>query len=114
MVTGPTQEKTSAAARSFMIWGNEFSRKGRYAAAETLYQRALMLAEKTLGRCHPVTAEVLECYADLLSKTDRQAESEAMKRRAKRVWEAFAPRLCRAHKDAHPYSLCRPEQEGAD
>lgn len=114
MVTGTAQEKTSAAARSFVIWGNEFSRKGRYAAAETLYQRALMLAEKTLGRLHPVTAEVLECYADLLAKMDRQAESTAMKRRAKAVWEAFAPRLSRSYKDAHLYSLCRPEQEGAD
>lgn len=114
MVTGTTQEKTSAAARSFVIWANEFSRKGHYAAAETLYQRALMLAEKTLGRSHPVTAEVLECYADLLAKTDRQAESTAMKRRAKAVWEVFAPRFCPSYKDAQASSQCRPDQEGAD
>jgi hypothetical protein len=114
MVTGTAREKSSAAARSFVIWGNEFSRKGRYAAAETLYQRALRLAEKTLGRFHPITAEVLECYAELLAKTNRQAESAALKKRAKAVWEAFAPRLCRSYKDAQPSSLCRPEQEGAD
>lgn len=114
MVTGTAQENISAAARSFVIWGNEFSRKGSYAAAETLYQRALMLAEKTLGRLHPVTAEVLECYADLLAKTDRQSESTAMKRRAKAVWEACAPRLCRSYKDVQPHCLCRPEPEGAD
>lgn len=114
MITRTAHEKTSAAARSFVIWANEFSRKGRFADAETLYQRALMLAEKTLGRFHPVTAEVLECYADLLAKTDRQAESTAMKRRAKAVWEVFAPRLCRSYKDAQPHPLCRPEQEGAD
>lgn len=83
-------------ARSYVIWGNELSRKGRYAAAETLYQRALLLAEKTLGRLHPVTAEVLECYADLLAKTDRQVESTAMRGRANAVWEArssFVPIL---------------------
>lgn len=114
MITGTAREKTSAAARSFVIWANEFSRKGRYAAAETLYRRALMLAEKTQGRSHPIVAEVLECYADLLAKTDRQAESAAMKRRAKVVWDVFAARLCRSDKDTQPYSLCRPEQEGAD
>lgn len=114
MITGTAKEKTSAAVRSFVIWANEFSRKGRYSAAETLYQRALMLADKRLGRFHPVTAEVLECYADLLAKTDRHAESIAMKRRAKAVWEVCVPRLCRSYKDAQPYSLCRPEQEGAD
>jgi hypothetical protein len=114
MITGTAPEKASAAARSFVIWANEFSRKGRHAVAETLYQRALMLAEKTLGRFHPVTAEVLECYADLLAKTHRQDESAAMKRRAKAVWEAFTPRLGRSYKDAEPFSLRRPEQEGAD
>ena len=114
MVPGTAQEKTSAAARSFVIYGNEFSRKGRYAAAETLYQRALILAEKTLEPLHPVTAEVLECYADLLAKTDRQAEATAMKHRAEAVWKAFASRFCRSYKDAQPYSLSTPEQEGSD
>jgi hypothetical protein len=35
-----TQETTAVAVRGFLIWGEEFSRKRRYAAAEKLYQRA--------------------------------------------------------------------------
>ena len=114
MVRGTAHEKTSAAARSFVICGNELSRNGRYAAAETLYQHALALVERTLGKRHPVTAEVLECYAELLAKTDRQAEATAMKHRAEAVWKAYAPRFCRSHKDAQPSSLCLPEGEGSD
>ena len=115
MVAGIVQEKTSIGPRSFVIWANEFSRKGRYAASERLYQRALMLAEKTLGRFHPVTAEVLDCYADLLARTDRHAESITMKRQAKAVWDiVLAPRWCRPYKDAQPSSPRKPEQEGAD
>jgi hypothetical protein len=114
MVTGTTQEKTSAAARSFVIWANQFSRKGHHAAAETLYQRALVLAERTLGPLHPVTAEVLECYADLLARTARLSEATAMKHRAEAIWKAYAPRACRSYKDAQPCSLCTPYQEGSD
>lgn len=114
MITRTHPEKTSAEARSLVICGIELSRKGRYAAAETLYQRALALAEGTLGTLHPVTAEVLECHAELLAKTDRQPEATALKHRAEAVWKAFAPHCCRSYQDAQPYSLCRPEQEGSD
>lgn len=102
MVRGTAQEKTSAAALSYVICGNELSRKGRYAAAELLYQRALVLVERTFGTLHPITAEVLECYADLLAKTDRQAEATAMKHRAEAVWKAYFPRFCRSFKDVQP------------
>jgi cold shock CspA family protein len=114
MVIGPSQDKTSAAVRSFVIWGEELSRKGRYAPAERVYQRALSLVERTLGTSHPLTAEVLECYAELLVRTDRRAEGIAMKSRAEAVWKAYSPRFCRTYTDAQPYSLRRQEREGSD
>lgn len=106
--------KSSAAARSYVISGNTLSRKGRYAAAENLYQRALILAEGTVGTLHPVMAEVLECYADLLARTDRQAEATAMKLRAEAIWRTCFPRFCRSYKDVEPYFLCQQEQEASD
>jgi hypothetical protein len=113
MVTG-IEEETSVAARSFVIRANGLSRKGCHAAAEALYQRALALVERTLGTLHPVTAEVLECYADLLAKTNRQMEATAMKHRAEMVWRAYAPRFCRAYSDVQLCCLDGPEKEGAD
>lgn len=114
MVIGPSQDKTSAAARSLVIWGQELSRKERYAAAEKLYQRALRLVEKKFGTSHPMTAEVLECYGDLLVRTERCGEGIAMKSRADAVWRACFPRFCRTCNDAQPASLCGQEREGSD
>ena len=83
MVIGATQERTAVAARSFVIWGEELFKKRRYAAAEKLYQRARGLVERNLGQQHPMMAEVLECYSELLLRTNRQAEAIAMKSRSK-------------------------------
>ena len=114
MVTGATQETTAVAARRFLIWGEEFSRKKRYAAAERLYQRAWGLVEKTLGPKHPMMAEVLECYADLLVKTARAAEGNAMKRRSEAIWRAYGARLCRTRiQDDYVPRYCA-EGEGSD
>ncbi len=82
MFMGSSQEKTAVAARSLVIWAEELCKKGSYAAAETLYQRALALAEKRLGPQDPVMAEVLESYAELLAKTNRSAEGATMRRRS--------------------------------
>jgi hypothetical protein len=49
MVVGATQERTAVAARSYLIWGEDLFKKGRYAAAEKLYQRAQGLVEQTFG-----------------------------------------------------------------
>jgi uncharacterized protein YifE (UPF0438 family) len=113
MVIGRSQERTAVAVRSFVIWGEELSKKRRYAAAEKLYRRALVLVERTFGGLHPMTAEVLECYADLLAKTDRQAEAIAMKKRAEVVWKTYVPR-CRPYKRAHPLPAGSQEREGSD
>jgi len=114
MVTGTTQETTAVAARSFLIWGEEFSRKGRYAAAEKLYQRAWGLVERTLGHKHPMMAEVLECYSDLLTRTNRSAEGCAMKNRSEAIWRAYGARPCRTHiQDDSVPSYCA-DGEGSD
>src|SRR5260370_5739681 len=102
MVTRTTQETTAVAARSFLIWGEEFSREVRYATAEKLYQRAWALVERTLGHKHPMMAEVLECYSDLLIRTNRRTEGSAMKNRAERIWRAYGARFCRNHIPANP------------
>ncbi len=114
MVIGPGQEKTAAAARSLVIWGEELSRKGRYAAAERLYQRAVGLVERSWGRHHPMMAEVLECYADLLVRTNRADEGITMKSRSEAIWRAYIPRFCRTYKDVHPLPVGWVEREGSD
>jgi hypothetical protein len=114
MVIGATQERTAVAARSFLIWGEELFKKGRYAAAEKLFERARGLVEKTLGQQHPIMAEVLECYADLLVRTNRRAEGLAMKSRSEAIWRAYAPRSCRTHIPVHPFPTCWAEREGSD
>lgn len=114
MAMGANKETAGVAARSFLIWGEEFSRKGRYAAAEKLYQRAWGLVEKTLGQQHPMMAEVLECYADLLRRTNRSAEGIAMKKRAEAIWKAYSARFCRTYIPSRSVSNCRLEGEGSD
>jgi hypothetical protein len=114
MVIGTTQETTAVAARGFLIWGEEFSKKGRYAAAEKLYQRAWGLVERTLGKQHPMMAEVLECYSDLLARTNRSTEGIAMKSRAEAIWRAYGARFCRTHIQAHSIPKCWTEREGSD
>ena len=114
MVIGATQASSVGAARSFVIWGEELSKKGRYAAAEKLYQRARGLVERTLGQQHPMMAEVLECYSDLLVKTNRRAEGIAMKGRSEEIWKAYAPRSCRTQIQARPLPSCWAEREGSD
>ena len=114
MLIESSQERTAVAVRSFVIWGDELSKKGRDAAVERLYQRALALVERTFGELHPMVAEVLECYADLLVKTDRCAEAIAMKNRAEGVWKAYAPRYCRTYMDDQPLPAFQQEREGSD
>ena len=114
MAMEANKETAAVAARSFLIWGEEFSRKGRYAAAEKLYQRAWGLVERTLGRQHPMMAEVLECYSDLLRRTNRSAEGVAMKKRAEVIWRAYGARFCRTYVPSHSVSNCCLEAEGSD
>jgi hypothetical protein len=114
MVIDATQERTAVAVRSFVIWGNELSKKGRYAAAEKLYERARGLVERTLGQQHPMMAEVLECYSDLLVRTNRSAEGIAMKSRSEAIWRAYSAHFCRTHIQARSIPRRWTEREGSD
>jgi hypothetical protein len=114
MVIEPGQEKSAVAARRFVIRGEALSRKERYAAAERLYRRALTLVERTLGAFHPMTGEVLDCYADLLAKTGRLTDAIAMKDRAEAVWKAYSPCFCQACTDAQQSFRCWQDREGSD
>ncbi len=114
MAKETTQETTAVAARRLLIRGEELSRKGRYAVAEKLYQRAWGLVEKTLGHKHPMMAEVLECYSVLFIRTNRSAEGLAMKNRAEAIWRAYGVRSCRSRIQADPVPSYCVQAEGSD
>jgi|GEM_PF-3269414 len=52
--------------------------QGKYAAAEPLYQRALLKMEKALGPNHPLVASVLNNLATLYQAQGRYAEAEPL------------------------------------
>jgi tetratricopeptide (TPR) repeat protein len=56
----------------------------KYAEAEPLFKQALAIQEKAVP-AHPDFAATLDAYADLLSKTDRQAAADEMRNRAEQV-----------------------------
>ncbi len=62
-----------------------YNTQGQYGQAEPLYLRALAILEKTLGPEHPNVASGLENYADLLRKTDRNAEADKLEERARAI-----------------------------
>ncbi len=63
----------------------EYRDQRKYAEAEPLFRRALLIAEKTLGPEHPNVAQVLENYADLLRKMGRAEEATEMEARAQAI-----------------------------
>ncbi len=58
--------------------GNILKIQGKYTEAEIHYKNALDILMKALGTNHPDLAPTLEAYADLLTKTYREAEAEHM------------------------------------
>jgi len=59
--------------------------QGQYAQAEPLYQGALAIREKALGPEHPQVAAVLENYAALLHKLNRDGEADELEARAQAI-----------------------------
>jgi hypothetical protein len=57
-----------------------------------LYKRSLGICEKALGEIHPLVALVLENYAGLLRRMQRDAEAEEMFARAKAIQDEHARR----------------------
>ena len=69
------------------------------------------LVERTLGHKHPLMAEVLECYSDLLIRANRSAEGRAMKNRSEAIWRAYGARPCRTHiQDDSVPSYCADDE----
>jgi len=61
----------------------ELSREqGKYAEAESLYQRALQIRTQRLGSQHPATAEVLDDFAGFQHVQGRTQEAAIMYQRA--------------------------------
>ena len=56
-----------------------------YTEAEALYQRALVLTQRTLGSCHRKLATRLEGYARLLKHTNRHGRAAQMQARARAI-----------------------------
>jgi tetratricopeptide (TPR) repeat protein len=65
--------------------GVAYFKAGLYPEAEPLYKRSLEIYEKILGPEHPNVATVLENYADLLQKMDRETEAAELAARAKSI-----------------------------
>ena len=81
---GVTLERPSVAT-SLINLALLYQDQGEYTEAEPLYQRALATRENRLGPEHLSVAPVLENYATLLSKTNREAEAERMETRAQAI-----------------------------
>jgi hypothetical protein len=62
-----------------------FQTHGHYARAESLFEWALAIQERTLGPDHPDVATSLENYADILRKTHRKTEAIVVEARAKAI-----------------------------
>ncbi len=62
-----------------------FSVQRRYDEAEPLFQRAIAMAESTLGAEHPLVARTLAGYAGLLRATKRKSEAAQLEQRAKAI-----------------------------
>jgi tetratricopeptide (TPR) repeat protein len=60
--------------------------QGRYADAESHFQRALAIMEKALGPQHPHVAKTRENYTALLRATNRDAEAAQLEARGKAAY----------------------------
>ena len=67
--------------------GCYLSERARYAEAEPLYRRALMIWEKHSGPDHAQVAHSLKGLANLYFEQGKYAEAESLYRRALSIWE---------------------------
>jgi len=73
-----------AVADSVYLLAKIADQKKAYIQAESLYKHALSILEKTRGEAHSETAAVLGDYAQLLRRTNRGQEAEALQARIKK------------------------------
>ena len=73
------QEKALLLATFLTQTGNALKQSGQLTDAESFYKDALDKMIKVVGPNHPYLAPTLEGYADLLTRTYREAEAEHMR-----------------------------------
>jgi tetratricopeptide (TPR) repeat protein len=64
-----------------------YERQGKYGEAEGLYQRALAIREKALGRDHPDVAQTLHNLANVYLSQGKYGEAEGLYQRALAIRE---------------------------
>src|SRR6266567_3020464 len=75
-------EATALSQQAFDLY-----QRGRYAEAEPLFERALAIREKALGRDHPYIALSLNNLAELYGAQGRYTEAEPLHQRALAIRE---------------------------
>ena len=78
-------DEQDALATSLNNLGALYNTQGKYAEAEPLLKRSLATWEKAVGPEHPDVAMGLQNYAELLRKTNREAEAKKMESRAEAI-----------------------------
>ena len=63
-------------------------KQNKFAQSETLYKRCLDILESNLDPKHQVIARILERYSEVLRKTGREQEADAMQERVNSIWGA--------------------------
>ena len=87
-----TKEQLRLAA-SFDDEATRYHQQGQYAEAESFYQRALAIREKTLGLEHPEVAKNLENLAEVYQAQKKYAEAELLLGKARAIREKVRERL---------------------
>ena len=73
-----------ALARTLYGLARLYADQQKYVEAEALLKQAVAIQEKAIPE-HPDFADTLDAYADLLSKTDRNAAADEMRNRARQI-----------------------------
>jgi tetratricopeptide (TPR) repeat protein len=82
MVFGPDHFEVVAPLANLALM---YDAQGRYTEAGQVYDRLLAIYEDTQGPDHPHILKLLEKYAEVLKKTDRAEEAQALEARAAQI-----------------------------
>lgn len=75
------------AAQLLYCAGHYFHVRAQYDQAESFYQGAIAIYQRSLGIGHPDIVPLLEKYADLLRKTQREGEAIQQEQLVKAIHE---------------------------
>ena len=77
-ISRPRTETKTKRRTAFASTAEAVASQGHYGQAKSIYERALAIHQATLGADDPRTVRVLNEYAGLLMKLNRQAETGAL------------------------------------